>query len=79
MFEALHKSGGVLVYGIPEFRLPKAIVGAEISYLQKMGVKFEMNSVIGRIETIDDLFARGFDAAYVATGAGAPGVFRHSG
>lgn len=72
VFEALHKAGGVLVYGIPEFRLPKAIVEAEVSYLEKLGVKFEMNSVIGRIETIDDLLKNGYDAVYVATGAGAP-------
>jgi glutamate synthase (NADPH) small chain len=72
VFEALHKAGGVLVYGIPEFRLPKAIVEAEVSYLEKLGVRFEMNSVIGRIDTIDDLLNNGYDAVYVATGAGAP-------
>jgi len=72
IFEALHKPGGVLVYGIPEFRLPKSIVEAEVSYLQKLGVTFELNSIIGRIDTIDDLFEEGFDAVYVATGAGAP-------
>lgn len=72
VFEALHKPGGVLVYGIPEFRLPKAIVEAEVSYLEKLGVKFEMNSVIGRIDTIDELLRDGYDAVYVATGAGAP-------
>ncbi|MFC1691972.1 NADPH-dependent glutamate synthase [Candidatus Latescibacterota bacterium] len=72
VFEALHKPGGVLVYGIPEFRLPKAIVEAEITYLEKLGVTFELNSVIGRIDTIDGLFEDGFDAVYVATGAGAP-------
>ena len=72
VFEALHKPGGVLVYGIPEFRLPKAIVEAEVSYLDKLGVTFEFNSVIGRIETVDELFEDGFDAVYIATGAGAP-------
>jgi glutamate synthase (NADPH) small chain len=72
VFEALHKPGGVLVYGIPEFRLPKAIVQAEVDYLKKLGVRFEMNSVIGRLDTIDDLLKEGFDAVYVATGAGAP-------
>ena len=72
VFEALHKPGGVLVYGIPEFRLPKAIVQAEVDYLAKLGVRFEFNSVIGRIDTIDDLLADGYDAVYVATGAGAP-------
>ncbi len=72
VFEALHKPGGVLVYGIPEFRLPKAIVEAEVSYLEKLGVRFEVNSVIGRIDTIDELLGDGYDAVYVATGAGAP-------
>jgi len=73
VFEALHKPGGVLVYGIPEFRLPKAIVEAEVSYLEKLGVRFECNSIIGRIETIDELLGEeGYDAVYVATGAGAP-------
>ena len=60
IFEALHKSGGVLVYGIPEFRLPKAIVEAEVEYLKKLGVKIETNFVIGGQKTIDELFAEGF-------------------
>ncbi len=72
VFEALHKAGGVLVYGIPEFRLPKAIVEAEVDYLRKMGVKIVTNAVIGRIKTVDELFAEGFDAVYLAVGAGAP-------
>jgi len=72
VFEALHKPGGVLVYGIPEFRLPKSIVGSEVSYLKKLGVKFELNSIVGRIVTIDELFEEGFNAVYVASGAGAP-------
>ncbi len=72
VFEALHKSGGVLVYGIPEFRLPKAIVEAEVAYLEKLGVAFKFNFVIGSIETIDELFEEGYNAVYVATGAGAP-------
>ena len=72
VFEALHKHGGVLVYGIPEFRLPKAIVQAEVSYLEKLGVSFKPNCIIGRIDTIDDLLEQGFSAVYVATGAGAP-------
>ena len=71
VYEALHRVGGVLVYGIPEFRLPKAIVAAEVSYLEKLGVQFETNSVIGRIETVRELVKR-FDAVFVATGAGAP-------
>jgi glutamate synthase (NADPH/NADH) small chain len=72
IFEGLHKAGGVLVYGIPEFRLPKAIVEAEVDYLKKLGVKIETNAVIGRIATVDDLFAEGYDAVYIAVGAGAP-------
>ncbi|NIS69980.1 MAG: NADPH-dependent glutamate synthase [Proteobacteria bacterium] len=72
VFEALHKSGGVLIYGIPEFRLPKAIVEAEVNYLEKLGVKVECNSVIGRIETVDGLFENGFDAVFLGLGAGLP-------
>ena len=76
VFEALHKPGGVLMYGIPEFRLPKAIVQSEVSYLQKLGVKFEVNMVIGKIATLDDLFNEGYQAAFIGTGAGLP-VFMH--
>ena len=72
IFEALHKAGGVLVYGIPEFRLPKAIVEAEVDYLTKLGAKIETNAVIGRLKTVDDLFAEGFHAVYLGVGAGAP-------
>jgi len=72
VFEALHKAGGVLIYGIPEFRLPKAIVEAEVDYLKKLGVKVVTNAVIGRLKTIDELFAEGFDAVYIGVGAGAP-------
>lgn len=72
IFEALHIPGGVLVYGIPEFRLPKAIVAAEIDYLQKMGVKVLTSHVIGRIFTVDDLFDEGFHAVFLGTGAGLP-------
>lgn len=72
VFEALHKAGGVLVYGIPEFRLPKAIVDAEVSYLEKLGVKIVLNAVVGRMKTVDELFAEGFQAVYLAVGAGAP-------
>jgi len=72
IFEALHKAGGVLVYGIPEFRLPKSIVEAEVDYLRQLGVKIELNSLIGRIKTVDDLLADGFAAVYLAVGAGAP-------
>ena len=72
IFEALHKAGGVLIYGIPEFRLPKAIVDAEVDYLQKLGVKIVFNAAIGRLKTISDLFAEGFDAVFLGVGAGAP-------
>jgi glutamate synthase (NADPH/NADH) small chain len=72
IFEALHKAGGVLIYGIPEFRLPKAVVEAEVEYLRKLGVKIETNFVIGRTKTIDELFAEGYDAVFIGVGAGAP-------
>jgi len=72
IFEALHKAGGVLVYGIPEFRLPKAIVEADVDYLRKLGVKIELDSVIGKIETVDDLLSNDFDAVFLGTGAGLP-------
>jgi glutamate synthase (NADPH) small chain len=72
IFEALHKSGGVLIYGIPEFRLPKAIVDAEVDYLKKLGVKIVTNAAIGRLKTVDDLFAEGFLAVFLGVGAGAP-------
>jgi glutamate synthase (NADPH) small chain len=73
IFEALHSPGGVLVYGIPEFRLPKAIVEAETGNLRHLGVKFELNSIVGKLYGLTELFDLGFDAAYVATGAGLPG------
>ncbi len=73
VFEAFHKPGGVLVYGIPEFRLPKAIVQNEIDGLKKMGVKIETNFVVGRTRTIPDLISKdGFDAVFVGSGAGLP-------
>lgn len=72
MFEAFHKTGGVLVYGIPEFRLPKSIVEAEVGLLEKLGVKIECNTVIGLTSSIDELFEEGFDAVFVAVGAGLP-------
>ena len=72
VFEALHTPGGVLVYGIPEFRLPKAIVKEEIEKLSKMGVKIKTNMVIGKIITVDELFLDGFEAVYIASGAGLP-------
>ena len=72
MFEALHTAGGVLVYGIPEFRLPKAIVANEITKLEAQGVQVMTNMVIGRVLTIDELFEMGFEAVFVGSGAGLP-------
>ena len=72
VFEAFHKSGGVLVYGIPQFRLPKEIVAAEIANLQKMGVKIVNNAIIGKSITVDELFADGFEAVFIGSGAGLP-------
>ena len=72
VFEALHTAGGVLMYGIPEFRLPKAIVQKEIDNLKALGVEFVLNFVVGRSETIDDLFADGYEAIFVGSGAGLP-------
>jgi glutamate synthase (NADPH/NADH) small chain len=73
VFEALHELGGVLVYGIPEFRLPKAIVREDIKNLRRMGVEFETNVVVGKSVTIDELMGdEGYDAVFVATGAGLP-------
>ena len=72
MFEALHTAGGVLVYGIPEFRLPKAIVANEFDKLQAQGVEVMTNMVIGRVLTIDELFDMGYKAVFVGSGAGLP-------
>ncbi|HEV2021539.1 MAG TPA: NADPH-dependent glutamate synthase [Terriglobales bacterium] len=73
VFEALHDLGGVLAYGIPEFRLPRTILKQEIENLRKMGVEFETNVVVGRTVTIDELFGEeGYHAVFIATGAGAP-------
>ena len=72
MFEALHTAGGVLVYGIPEFRLPKAIVANEIAKLEAQGVEVMTNMVIGRVLTIDELFEMGYKAVFVGSGAGLP-------
>lgn len=73
IFEALHTPGGVLMYGIPEFRLPKRIVQKEIQNLKKMGVQIETNAIIGQIHSLDELFEEeGFDAAFLGTGAGTP-------
>ncbi|MBI4495329.1 MAG: NADPH-dependent glutamate synthase [Deltaproteobacteria bacterium] len=72
IFEALHKAGGVLVYGIPEFRLPKAIVQGEVDYLAGLGVEVRTNMVIGKIYAVDELLANGYDAVFLGTGAGLP-------
>ena len=73
IFEALHKPGGVLIYGIPEFRMPKAIVEAEVDYLVKQGVKLERNKVIGASRSVEDLMKKdGFKAVYIGVGAGLP-------
>ena len=72
IFEAFHTAGGVLVYGIPEFRLPKAIVKDEIENLKKMGVKVMTNMVIGRVLSIDELMEMGYEAVFVGSGAGLP-------
>lgn len=72
VFEALHAPGGVLMYGIPEFRLPKAIVEAEVENIKRLGVKVVPNVVIGRTLTVDELFSDGYDAVFLGTGAGLP-------
>lgn len=72
VFEALHELGGVLIYGIPEFRLPKDIVKAEIESLKQLGVNFQTNAVIGFTDTIDELMQNGYDAVFIAVGAGLP-------
>lgn len=72
VFEALHTAGGVLMYGIPEFRLPKKIVQSEVEYLKRMGVEIVLNAVIGKLETIDELLGNGYSAVFVGSGAGLP-------
>ena len=72
VYEALHTAGGVLVYGIPEFRLPKAIVAKEVDTLEKLGVKVETNVVIGKTLTVDELFDMGYEAVFIGSGAGLP-------
>ena len=72
VFEAFHTPGGVLSYGIPEFRLPKAIVQREVDNLKKMGVDIELNMVIGKVLTITELFQRGYESVFIASGAGLP-------
>lgn len=72
VFEAFHKAGGVLVYGIPEFRLPKAIVAQEIEGLKNMGVEFMTDMVIGKVLSLDELFQMGYEAVFIGSGAGLP-------
>ncbi len=72
VFEALHRPGGVLIYGIPEFRLPKVIVDCEVDNLRRLGVRIVCNVAIGKSKTIEDLFREGYDAVFVGTGAGLP-------
>jgi len=72
IFEALHVAGGVLMYGIPEFRLPKEIVQAEVEYVKSLGVEIRLDSVVGKIATVDELLGEGYDAVFLGTGAGLP-------
>ncbi|NWF77193.1 MAG: NADPH-dependent glutamate synthase [Chloroflexi bacterium] len=72
LFEALHVAGGVLMYGIPEFRLPKEIVQTEVAYVTSLGVKIELDSVVGKVVTLDELLKSGYHAIFLGTGAGAP-------
>jgi glutamate synthase (NADPH/NADH) small chain len=72
VYEALHKAGGVLVYGIPEFRLPKSIVAREVETLKELGVDVETNIVIGKTLTVDELFEMGYEAVFIGSGAGLP-------
>ena len=72
IFELFHVAGGVLVYGIPEFRLPKSIVRREVDGLRRLGVRIELNQVVGRVFTVEDLLRRGYDAVFIGTGAGLP-------
>ncbi len=71
IYEALHETGGVLIYGIPEFRLPKSIVGAEVNYIEKLGARIEVDVVVGKTITVDELL-RDYDAVFIGTGAGLP-------
>jgi glutamate synthase (NADPH/NADH) small chain len=76
IFEALHESGGVLIYGIPEFRLPKAILKAEVEYLRRLGVEIRTSFVVGMTATIDDLRADGYEAFFIGSGAGLPNFMK---
>jgi glutamate synthase (NADPH/NADH) small chain len=72
VFESLHEAGGVLMYGIPEFRLPKAIVQAEVEYVKSLGARVHLDATIGRLHTISELFESGFEAVFIGSGAGLP-------
>jgi glutamate synthase (NADPH/NADH) small chain len=72
MFEALHVAGGVLMYGIPEFRLPKAIVQNEVKFVQSLGVEIKLDALVGKLNTVDELLANGYHAVFLGTGAGLP-------
>ncbi len=72
IFEALHVAGGVLMYGIPEFRLPKRIVQSEVNFVESLGVDIKLDSVMGKLATVDELLNEGYDAAFLGTGAGLP-------
>jgi len=76
VFEALHVAGGVLMYGIPEFRLPKAIVQAEVQYIEKLGVDIHLDSMVGKLYTVQELFDDGFEAVFIGSGAGLPNFLR---
>jgi len=76
VFEALHEAGGVLVYGIPEFRLPKSILQAEVACLERLGVEFRMNFIVGKTATIDDLRREGYEVVFIGTGAGLPNFMK---
>lgn len=72
VYEALHTAGGVLMYGIPEFRLPKKVVQSEVDYVKSLGVDVQLDSVMGKLATVDELLTSGFDAVFLGTGAGLP-------
>ncbi len=76
IFEAFHDTGGVLRYGIPEFRLPKTIVDREVEYVKSLGVEIKLNMVVGKVFTVEDLVAQGYEAVFIAVGAGAPAFMR---
>jgi glutamate synthase (NADPH/NADH) small chain len=79
VFESLHTAGGVLMYGIPEFRLPKDVVQSEVKYVESLGVKIHMDATIGRLYTVDELFQMGFKSVFIGSGAGLPRFLRVEG